>query len=218
MAVVAYKHYRLYVSKTASTSGYVTLNEFGMFAEADHSGVDLCIGATATADGSYAGGTLPANAIDGNPSTFWESSSGLTGHWLQVELPSAEAVRSIYIASLAYPNEVPIDFVFQGSHDAGATWTDILSIYGWATGAAVKSAYLPTSTYVGGVSTLDTGAPSTKILVHKWVDHSFVGAAYPDSEGNWSMSLLSRDELVVTHLGPSGYRPLCDGPITPQVD
>jgi hypothetical protein len=59
-------------------------------------GVNLARGATMTASGStqvY----VPANANDGNPSTYWESTDNAFPQWLDARLSSVQTVRSIVL-------------------------------------------------------------------------------------------------------------------------
>lgn len=214
MALTAYSYYRLVISKAANGgNGYATVNEFGLYTAEDHSGTNLAAGATATADSQY--GTYgAANAIDGDASTFWESTGAAGDKWLQVQLGSAAVVRSVYISSTAYPNEVPRDFQLQASND-GSTWVTIFSWVDWVTSPVAKSSYEQINLIIGGASKLDSGLRSSKVLVFNWASGAFVTSIVPNADGSWEYRPTNTNDLLVTHIGPSGYRPISDGPITP---
>lgn len=221
MAIVAYSKYRLLVSKISSGTapGYVTINEFGLYESASHSGANLCTGATATAHSSYdATNTPPSKAIDGNATTFWESGNlAATPKWLQIDLASAKEVRSIYISSTTYPNEVPRDFVLQGSND-GTTWTAIATFADWVTSTVAKSAYEQINIRVGGVSQLDSGTKTSKILIFDWATGALIASVIPETSGAWSYAPRLASDLLITHIGPSGFQPWSDGPVTPNLE
>ena len=216
MGIRAYSKFRLLVTRVAHGSGYVAVNEFGLYEEADHSGVNLCIGATATSSGDYSPTTTPGKAVDGDVNTFWESAGGLTPKYLRFDLPSAKVVRCMYLSSTSYPTEVPLDFALQGSDD-GLTWSDVSVFKDWSPAGTVKSAYEKTNVFVGGVSKLDTGARSSRVLLHNWVTGTHVATVFPGDDGVWSYQTRFSDDLLITHIGPVGFQPVSDGPVTPFV-
>lgn len=218
MAISAYSKYRLMVTKSSSgTAGYVAINEFGLYETADHSGANLCTGATATASGIYDASRAAAKAIDGNAGTFWESNNTSLPKWLQVDLAGAVEVRSMYLSSTTYINEVPRDFSLQGSND-GAAWDTIINFVDWVSTGVAKSAYEQLNVRVGGISQLDTGVSSTRVLVYDWATAAFLVSVVPASDGSWSCSLRLPNDLLITHIGPSGFQPWSDGPVTPKLE
>lgn len=215
MALTAYSNYRLLISKAANVgTAYITVNEFGLYAAVDGSGANLCTGATATASSQYNATTGAAKAIDGNSSTFWESASESGDKWLRVQLASASVVRSVYISSTTYPNEVPRDFALQASND-GTTWVTLFSWVDWVTTTVAKSSLERVNLNIGGSSKLDSGLRSSKVLVYDWATGAFVASIIPATDGAWEFRPANTNELLVTHIGPSGYKPNSDGPITP---
>lgn len=215
MALAAYTRYRIYVTKNAGgTKGYVAINELGLFEDADHLGPNLCTGSVVTA--SHQNGTyVAANAIDGNASTVWETDSSATDKWLAVQLPEAKVVRSFYLSQTTWPGETPRDFLIQGSND-GTNWTTLAAFVDFATGN--YSGYTSINLSIGGVSKLDTGDPSLRVLVHNWTTGQLVASIIPAADGAWNYRPSSTADLLVTHIGPSGYRPSSDGPITPYAE
>lgn len=212
MALAAYTRYRIYVTKaSAGSKGWTAINEFGLFEDSDHLGPNLCTGAIVTA--SHQNATyVAANAIDGNPSTAWESDSSATDKWLAVQLPEAKVVRSFYLSQTTWAAETPRDFLIQGSND-GTNWTTLAEFVDFATGN--YSGYTSINLSIGGVSKLDTGDPSLRVLVHNWTTGQLVASIIPAADGAWNYRPRSMADLLVTHIGPSGYRPISDGPITP---
>ena len=95
MEILPFKYYRLYITKNANDSNdYFSMNTFSMF-ETNESTTDLCIGATATASSNINANSDASKAIDGNPSTYWETTSAAGDKWFKVELPAAKKVRKV---------------------------------------------------------------------------------------------------------------------------
>lgn len=225
MALVAYRYYQLVLRKNSNTSQissiYFSINEFGLYEDSNHSGENLCATAIATAQDQYQAAFSPSNVIDGIASTYWESAAlagGAAGggtKWIKFDLGVARMVRSLYLSSTIYPNEVPVDWDLQASND-NVTWVTLKSFSGWTTPGVAKSGYESFSLQVGGFSKLDNGERSSRVLVHDWVTGELVYSMSPALNGQWSFRPSSLRELLVTHIGPSGFKPLCDGPITPH--
>lgn len=222
MALTAYSKYRLLITRTSSTGAgspaYITVNDFDLWTTADHSGTRLgaTAGATFSSSGQYAS-QAPELAFDGNESTLWESdNAAATSRWVRIDLPSAVVVRSFYINSTTYSNEIPRDFKLQGSND-GTTWVDLFDVTDWVTSATVRAGqYFAISLSLSGTSILDTGLGAARVLIHKWSTGEFVASVTPNtSTGAWSYRMPEPVDVLVTHIGPSGYRPISDGPITP---
>ncbi len=225
MALTAYSKYRLLITRTSSSSagtpGYVTVNDFDLWTTANHSSTRLgaTAGATFSASGQY-GSQAPGLVFDGNASTYWESDNAeAASRWVRINLPSAVVVRSFYINSTSYPSEIPRDFKLQGSND-GTTWVDLFDVTDWVTTDTVRAGeYFATNLTLSGTSVLDTGGGAARVLIYKWGTWEFVASVTPDiSTGEWSYRLSSSMDVLVTHLGPSGYRPISDGPITPYAE
>ena len=219
MALVAYSKYRIYVTRTSSTAagapGYCAIHEFLGFTNGDGSGSNLFTGGTASASDTYY--TQTANlAFDGNAATYWESDQAVSSfRWLRYDLAAAVVIRNFYLSSTTYTAEVPRDFMIQGSND-GTTWTTLFQVTDWVTTKVEKTGSMRVDLMVGGASLLDTGAGATKVFIHRYEDGGFIGTAVPNAvTGEWQHRLQTTDYLLVTHIGPSGFRPISDGPITP---
>ena len=222
MALTAYSKYRLLITRASRIDmeglKYVAVNDFDLWTTVDRSDTRLgaTAGATFSASGQYAS-QAPELAFDGDASTFWESdNAAATSRWVRIDLPSAVIVRSFYINSTAYPNEIPRDFKLQGSND-GTTWVDLSAVTDWVTAPTVRAGqYFQTNFALSGTSVLDTGAGTARVLIHKWATGEFVASVAPNtSTGAWSYRMTEPVDVLVTHIGPSGYRPISDGPITP---
>ncbi len=227
MAIVAYRYYRLVLRKNSNANQgsniYFTINEFGLYADSDHSGPNLCAGATATAQDQYQADLGPEKAIDGNAATYWESAALAGGaasgntKWLQVDLGVPREVRSLYLSSTTYANEVPVDWDLQASND-NATWFTLRAFRSWTLPGVTKSGYEALTLVVGGVSKLDNGQRSSRVLVYDWITGELLQSIVPELNGSWSYRTSTMREVLVTHTGPSGFKPLSDGPITPYAE
>lgn len=208
---VAYKYYRLYITKSKVNPNYRGLNTFSLYDTVDASTTDLCLGAAATASSSYAANTTADKAIDGNPSTYWESAySDRQPEWLSVELPEAKLVRAFKTSNTSYPAETPSDFILQGSQD-GLSWTDLYK----EDNNQSEQIFRPLSITVSGVSKISTGERSVAVMVYDWNSGGLIKKIQPNQDGQWSCPLLNYNDVLVTHIGPSGFEPKSDGPITP---
>ena len=209
----AYRYYRLVFSKnSANDNRYYAINEFALYGQIGAAGDNLCAGATASASGTY-GSQAASLAIDGNPTTFWES--GLNGDpsWLKVDLGVAQVVRSMVIKSTAFADEIPKDFVFQGSND-DSTW-EIIETYTGVSAFIASSGVFSINCGVKGTSLLDDGTPSSKVWIHAWGTGELLGGVTPGNDGGYRFFTLSTADVLITHVGPAGYRPISDGPVTP---
>lgn len=209
----AYRYYRLVFSEnSANNNVYYTVNEWRLYNQPGGVGTNLCVGATASASGNY-GSQSASLAIDGNPATYWESSIEGAPSWLKVNLGTARVVRSMVIESTAYANEIPRDFTLQGSND-NSTWT-VIETYEGADAFIATSGVFTMNFGVKGTSLLDDGTPSTKVWVHAWGTGALLGSAVPESDGSYSVLSPIAGDVLITHVGPPGYRPVSDGPVTP---
>lgn len=220
MALVAqaYKYYRLlFKGSFAADNKFASFAEFRLFENVAGVGTNLCTGAIATSSGNYSDSTKAPKAIDNNPATYYESESidfsiGATC-WFKVELPEPKVIRSYYLTPSPYTGEFPVKFEIQGSND-NTNWDKIYennSIPG-------TIAYTRTiSSYVGGISRLTNGQPTQRILITNWLTGAYISTATPDLSGNWFAPIPYGTDVLVTHIGPAGYKPESDGPITPYL-
>ncbi|MDE2458611.1 MAG: discoidin domain-containing protein [Rhodospirillales bacterium] len=76
------------------------------------------------AGGSYSSGDVPANAFDGNTSTFWEDYVGTATATLTWQFPTAEQVGSIsFLPRQGAGWGLPATIIIEGSSD-NATWAN----------------------------------------------------------------------------------------------
>lgn len=209
----AYRYYKLVFSKNSNNDNrYYTVNEWALYEQVGATGTNLCIGATASASGNY-GSNVASLAIDGNPTTYWESSLGGAPSWLKVDLGAEHVARSMVIKSTEYPDEVPKDFVLQGSNDDSA-WI-VVDSYAGVDSFIASGGTFALNFGVKGTSLLDDGTPSTKVWVHAWGTGALLGSATPKGDGSYRFSATTAADVLITHVGPAGYRPVSDGPVTP---
>jgi len=191
---------------------YYAVNEWELYEQVGATGTNLCIGATASSSGDY-GSQVASLAIDGNPTTFWESSLEGSPSWLKVDLGAEHVVRSMVIKSTSYTKEIPKDFVLQGSNDDSA-WT-VVGSYAGVDSFIASGGVFTLNFGVKGTSVLDDGTPSTKVWVHAWGTGALLGSAVPEGDGSYRFPTETAADVLITHVGPAGYRPVSDGPITP---
>lgn len=213
MAAVAYRYYRIYITKSveAGTTAYRTINEFALYDTASGVSTNLSIGSVATASSQYTTATAAKFAIDGNAGTYWESGEEDIPDWLMVTLPVAKIVRSFRVTNTTYPNEAPRDYIFQGSQDK-ITWVDLYE----KADNVQTTFFVPFCISVSGLSKLSTGESSLGVFVHKWDTGELLKKITPNADGSWICPVIDSVNVMVTHIGPSGFEPKCDGPITPQ--
>lgn len=192
----------------------MSMNTFSMF-ETNESTTDLCIGATATASSNVNATSDASKAIDGNASTYWETTSAAGDKTFTVELPVAKKVRKLIITATTYQSEMPSNFIFQGSND-NINWTNLKSVTR-GTFNNVNSYIELLSTVVGGKSVLDSGDPSLKVILYNWQTMQYLIHTTPNASGDWFLYLNDPSDLLITHIGPSGFQPISDGPVTPMV-
>lgn len=208
-----YRYYRLVFSKnSAGGNRYYTVNEWELYNQPGGVGTNLCIGATASASGAYVS-QIASLAIDGIPATYWESSLEGAPSWLKVDLGAEQFVRSMVIKSTTYAEEIPRDFTLQGSND-DSTWT-VIETYIGVNAFIATSGVFTLNFGVKGTSLLDDGTPSTKVWVHAWDTGALLGSAAPGGDGSYRVSIKTSADVLITHVGPAGYRPVSDGPVTP---
>lgn len=218
MALTAYSKYRLYFTRTSTSDAnlpyYGVVNSFHGFANGDGSGSNLLTGGTATASSVYSN-LGASNAFDASNSSYWEAGNQSDPfQWVRIDLASPVTIRNFYVSSQVV-QEVPRDFKIQGSND-GASWTDIVTVVDWVTSATTKTGSWRLDLLLSGTSLLDTGGGASKVFVHKYSDGELVGVATPHaSTGAWSVKSQFAGEVLITHIGPTGYRPMADGPVTP---
>ena len=218
MALTAYSKYRLYFTRTSTSPAnlpyYGVVNSFHGFSAGDGSGSNLLTGGTASASSTYSFNTAD-KAFDANDTTYWEAGNASDAfQWVLMDLASPVTIRNFYISSQA-ASEVPRDFKIQGSND-GTNWTDIVVVVDWVTSSMAKTGSWRIDLLLSGTSLLDTGGGASKVFAHKYSDGELVGVATPHaSTGVWSVKPQFAGEVLITHIGPTGYRPMADGPVTP---
>lgn len=207
----AYKYYRLSATRAMSSTS-ISVNEIYLYDTTSSTAAtpNKATGAIATSRTSHGGETANL-AIDGDINTRWRSAE-LSGpaEWLKIELPVPTVIRRFGFRTTSFPQFAPRDFVFEGSHD-DLVWDTLVE----RTGNTSTDAYYTFSIVLSGVSKIDTGESALKVYVNNWNTGQLVTMATPNIDGSWSVSLDKTNDLLVTHIGPSGYEPKSDGPITP---
>lgn len=213
MSAIAYKHYRILVSKVRGGT-YLTINTIAMFEFEQNDNLNILVGSTATARSNYdAINNPPSNVLDGNTSTYWASQllSGSTQEWISFELPTAKVVRKFIITSQSYTAEAAKDYKIQASQD-GIEWITIYKEIENTVEPINRVIFLG---HITGVSKNSTGSPNDRVLVSDWGTGELIESIAPNADGAFYCYPQTDIQLMVTHIGPSGYQPKSDGPITP---
>jgi hypothetical protein len=129
---------------------------------------NLALNQPATASG-YTQNYVPANAVDGSTSTYWESTDNAFPQWFQVDLGSATSVSRIVMdlpPSTAWATRTQTITV-QGSTD-GTNYTTLAASAGYtfnpATGNTATITFTPTSVrYIKLTFTANTGWPAGQL-------------------------------------------------------
>lgn len=211
MALTAYRHYRLLFDLVQFTA----IHEVGMYDTTTGTGTNLLTGSTASSSGHWSSQT-PSLAIDGNASTYFETATSSANRWISFDLGSAQVVRSIKL-TCSITNETVKSFYFQGSTD-GTNWVTLGFFPTFSPdGSTYSGRVQDLSLYVGGNSTTSAGGAATRVLIYTWSTGALVASVTPLTNGDWEWRLASSSDVLVTHIGPSGYQPISDGPITPYM-
>jgi hypothetical protein len=159
------------LSFTANTGwSAAQVAEFEVFTGAGGSPgpVNLALNQPATASG-YTQAYVPANAVDGNTSSYWESTDSAFPQWLQVDLGSAQSFSRIVLdlpPSSAWATRTQTLNIL-GSND-GSTFTTIVASAGYtfnpSTGNTVTITFPSASyRYVRLNFTANTGWPAGQV-------------------------------------------------------
>jgi alpha-glucosidase (family GH31 glycosyl hydrolase) len=131
-------------------------------------GTNLALNQPTSASG-YVQGYAPANAVDGNTSSYWESTNNAFPQWFQVDLGSASSIDKITLdlpPSTSWATRTQT-LSIQGSTD-GSTFTNIVNSASYtfnpATGNTVTITFPSTSTrYLRINFTANSGWPAGQI-------------------------------------------------------
>lgn len=225
MGLAPHKYHRIKVrgvGPTNATNSYVNVDKIYIYSEGDGSGTDWARapGTTVASSSDYNSGFLAANAIGNNPSAYWASASvadlKATPATLALTLASPQTIRRVVITSKIENNHNPTDFDIQVSDD-GTNWTTVRTVL--LTGAiTLDSKIFRLDVAVGGFSRLSDGRRTERVLVYDFITGSLIQSIVPDVEGYWRLPLDNENKVLVTHIGPSGFKPESDAPITPYAE
>lgn len=210
MAIGSYRYYRLVFTEL----GYVAINSIGLYETNNGTGTNRLTGATATASSSY-GSQTPDKAIDASSATYWESGFDGPDEWISFDLGAAYTIKSLKITStVSAGSEVPRNFNLQVSTN-GTTWVTVGYYVFSPPYTSQTNKVQALDLHVSGNSTISGGAASQKVIIANYSTGELLAAIVPSSSGAYEWRFESSADVLVTHIGPSGYRPLSDGPITP---
>ena len=222
---VNWRAWRLVIDTIQNGSGpYVIIEYFAVTATVG--GASIFSGGTASASSEFSGAYVAANAFDDNSTSWATLSGGLPGH-VQYDRGSGNSTAGRFLYVRGYPaNHVysPKIMRLQGSADGSTGWTTLVEVDiagytlfdKWVI-ASNGTLLIPFGHIVSGNSTLSSGAPAQRVLVSDWASGKLIDSKVPDAAGNWQSVIVGSADVLVTHIGNSGYKALADGPVTPAL-
>lgn len=239
-----YKWFRIsFTAANSSSNGYITLNEVKFWDNYAMTGSSFLLGATATSNGDYQTYT-PNLAIDGNDNTYWESSSaallegGMAKNPRRIIFELATPKKLLAFSILSKDNasgERPHAFLIEVSEN-GTDWFNYFRATKWS--STSDTVTIPKTqvldTFVSGFVKTTAGTMPENIWIYRFENPFntgldvmsgnpagpslyFAAPIRDESTGEW-LFFVERGYtyLVVYYTNASGYRPMCDGPMTPQ--
>lgn len=118
------RYMRLFINNTLDAN-FCSIAEVEVY---DSNNV-LITGGTPTASSQFDGTTTPAQARDGNTTTWWATASGAKSPcWYAIDFGSVRSFGSVRLVPVSgFPTHMPSSFAIQVSDD-GILWSD-LSLY-----------------------------------------------------------------------------------------
>lgn len=109
-------------------------------------------------------------------------------------------------------------FNIHGSSDFLGQITDVIAFASWTrvcsdTEVLARHRAAMAKWKLAGIALLDTGVKASRVLIRDWATRSTIADAAIASDGSWGVYVPQGDFEVVA-VGPTGYRPVCDGPVT----
>ncbi len=209
----SYKFYR-FLFKAKIDSTYTTINELKAYLDRGKSGMNIMPTAIMSSNGQYQA-QIASYANDGNDATYWESASYLATNpnWLMAEFSDPVEILRFEINSTAYSQEKPHNFDVQVS-DNGITWLTVLTIApGFMSASGPNLAEFDLWKGLTGSSTLEDGTPANQVVLLDWDTMDILAKTTPDTDGKYYFPRYEFTRAMIVHKGPTGYKPVCDGPI-----
>lgn len=187
-------------------------------------GASIFTGGTASATSGYNGAYVAANAFDDN-STAWAPTTGALPASVMYDRGSGNATtgRFLYVRGYQGNNSYsPKIMRLQGSADGSTGWTTLVEVDiagytlvdRWVTDSG-SNLLIPFGHIVSGNSTHSDTTEVQRVFINDWTTGELVDKVIPDSAGDWQSIVVGSSDVLVTHIGDSGYQPISDGPVTP---
>ena len=184
-------------------------------------GASIFTGGTVSASSEYSP-SFPASQAFDDDGTHWIPST--LPAWVQYDRGAGNTTVGRFLDVRGYPPDQgysPKLLRLQGSADGSTGWTDLLSVdilgYTSADRWYVSSGTLriPFGHIVSGNSTHSDTTEVQRVLINDWTTGVLIDSVAPDSAGDWQSIYTGASDVLVTHIGDSGYQPIADGPVTP---
>lgn len=215
MKASKYVSFRLVFSKRID--GLVGLIAITALKILDNTGESILRDGVASASTEFSADYNASKAFDGNDSTRWASASSDPNIWIRYDLTTPKYACEIFISLNNNPVNGPKDFVLEGLSEDN-NWEVIHRFIDFATALTIVSGVkelLPNKALFG-VSKLQDGSASRKVVVLSADTFDKVAVVVPNINGAWSYTLVDKTNdkfYFVAQIGSLGYRPILDGPI-----
>lgn len=157
----SHRYWRFFPTAGNGRNDYITIADLAF--RSTPGGVSVATGGTPIQSGNYDGNGVPANAFDGNASTYWESQKGTAGAdiWIGYDFGTPVSVAEIGITAHASysTNERPTQGFVQYS-DNGTAWT-----YAWSVEAFTWSTLIKNSTSPYWSAVIPVAQAATETIV-----------------------------------------------------
>lgn len=183
-------------------------------------GASIFTGGTASASSEYSP-SFPASQAFDDDNTHWIPST--LPACVQYDRGAGNTTVGRFLDVRGYPPDhgySPKLLRLQGSND-GSTWTDLLSvdILGYTPAdrwyLTAGTLRIPFGHIVSGNSTHSDTTAAQRVFINNWTTGALIDSVVPDGAGAWQSVVTGAADVLVTHIGDSGHRPLADGPVTP---
>jgi hypothetical protein len=132
--------------------------------------------------------------------------------WVNGTLVAQSGPISVYRPSAAH---MCLMSYLDGSQSAVGSLDEVAYYKSMPSGdrIAVHAAKALDRRQLAGSAKLDTGAAANLVLIRRWDTHAHIAQVAPASNGDWQ-AYVDTGDFEVTTIGPTGYQPICHGPVT----
>lgn len=199
--------------------GSFAIGTLNAFESADGVGVNLLQGGLASASSVFGSDYSASQAFTDDATTRWASVSSSGPEWIMYLLPEKKVIRSFWIKLAVNPGNAPGDFIFEGRVAGTSVWETIGKFSDFATAEQISVGmfgFLQNKVLTGKLM-LDSGAVGRLVVIFDWATGrtvEVISQFRPDGRWVTSKGILDPEIVGVLFVGPAGYRPDADGPLS----